>query len=65
MKKWISLAAGLFFFGSSQAALQADLQDLYEKISKTTNAGMIVTDPQTGQIIFERRADYLYAPASV
>lgn len=65
MKKWISLAASLLCFGSAEAALQADLQTLYNQISKTTNAGMIVTDPQTGQIIFARRADFLYAPASV
>lgn len=65
MKKWIAALTSLFLFGSAQAALQAELQELYDKISKTTHAGMIVTDPQTGQIIFARGADFLYSPASV
>ena len=67
MKKCISALLLWCAFSTALAAnaLQKDLQGIWAKFDKKTNAGMIVSDPKTGKIIFSRRSNYLFTPASV
>lgn len=66
MKKLLSfILLALTFSAIADGDLQQELNAIYSKLGKNANAGMIVTDPKTGQILFSKRADYLYQPASV
>lgn len=67
MKKLIAalLLGSAFLTANAADTLQQDLQQIWAGLDRTTNAGMIVSDPKTGNILFARRADYLFTPASV
>lgn len=67
MKKYIMLFFlwGVFATAFSDSALQNRLQTIWNKLDQRANAGLIVSDPKTGKIIFSRRSDYLFTPASI